>query len=217
MSQNLNESDSENTDGYFSDTGSCFGGTTTIAEQMKQRNKDIDDISEHSSDDLTSDSNEEGFIAKEPDKKAKKKAKDPDGTRKKKNKDGQPKDKNKKKDAAKPELKEQPTKPKKDGEVKQAKDGKVKTKAPEVSKQLTKSDKPKKDYKETGKTATIDNSFVSPQKKKKKATNEKTLGMLNPKNAFEQQELFFLNDCQVNPVFEYENIQATQKTMSNFN
>jgi hypothetical protein len=68
MSTNVYESDSETTDGYFSDSSNCFGGTTTtIAEQMKQRekNKDIDDISEHSSDDLTSDSNEE--VSKEPE------------------------------------------------------------------------------------------------------------------------------------------------------
>jgi hypothetical protein len=219
QSTNVYESDSENTDGYFSDTGSCFGGTTTIAEQMKQRekNKDIDDISEHSSDEVSSESNEEGFIAKEADKKAKKKVKDPDGTRKKKNKDGQPKDKNKKKDG-KPDQKEPPPKSKKDGEAKPIKDAKVKNKPPEVGKQLMKSEKSKKDGKDASFKQKPDaDSFTSPQKKKKKATNEKTLGQLNPKNCFEQQELFFANDCQVDPIFEYENILATQKTMQNFN
>ena len=42
------------------------------------------------------------------------------------------------------------------------------------------------------------------------------MGSLNPKNCFEQQELFFANDCKVDPVFEYMNIEAATKTMHNF-
>ncbi len=58
---------------------------------------------------------------------------------------------------------------------------------------------------------------MSPIKKKtKKATNEKTLGNLNPKNYFEQLEIFFASECTVNPVFEYEDIKLTQKTRENF-
>ena len=54
------------------------------------------------------------------------------------------------------------------------------------------------------------------KKKTKKATNEKTLGNLNPKNYFEQLEIFFASECTVNPVFEYEDIKLTQKTRENF-
>lgn len=58
---------------------------------------------------------------------------------------------------------------------------------------------------------------MSPMKKKpKKVTNEKTLGNLNPKNYFEQLDLFFANDCKINPMFEYEDLKLTQKTRENF-
>lgn len=54
------------------------------------------------------------------------------------------------------------------------------------------------------------------KKKPKKVTNEKTLGNLNPKNYFEQLDLFFANECKINPVFEYEDLKLTQKTRDNF-
>ena len=34
-----------------------------------------------------------------------------------------------------------------------------------------------------------------------------------PKNVEEQQELFFANECKINPQFEYENYALTQKFM----
>ena len=37
-----------------------------------------------------------------------------------------------------------------------------------------------------------------------------------PKNIEEQQELFFANDCKVNPVFEYENYALTQKFLQQY-
>lgn len=84
------ESDSEATDGYFSDTGSCLGGAT-IAEGTKHRQnyKDIDDISEHSSDAEETDSEDDLPDKNKTEKRLKKKAKDLDGTRKKKAKEGQ--------------------------------------------------------------------------------------------------------------------------------
>jgi len=130
----MNESDSEATDGYLSDTGSCLGGTT-IAEQMRQRekNKEIDDISEHSSDDYETESDEEiNTNVKNTEKRLKKRVKDPDAIRKKKSKEGQPKDKDKKK--------KEPTKaePSKDVNLKTRKDPDLKT-AKEQPKQKDKS------------------------------------------------------------------------------
>ena len=33
----------------------------------------------------------------------------------------------------------------------------------------------------------------------------------------EQRDIFFANDCKVNPQFEYDNPQLTQKTMQVYN
>jgi hypothetical protein len=109
LSTNALESDSETTDGYFSDTGSCFNGTSMAdAVRHKEKNKNIDDISEHSSDAEETDSDEEcdgkTTKVKNSEKRAKKKVKDGDGTKKKKAKDGQPREKKeKRKDGSKAE------------------------------------------------------------------------------------------------------------------
>jgi hypothetical protein len=54
----------------------------------------------------------------------------------------------------------------------------------------------------------------SPKKKEKKEKkNDKALMHLAPKNLIEQRDLFFANECLVNPIFEYENPLLAQKTL----
>ena len=48
---------------------------------------------------------------------------------------------------------------------------------------------------------------------KKKATTGFNLAAIAPTNVVEQQELFFKNDCKIDPQFEYANYAATQKSM----
>jgi hypothetical protein len=48
------------------------------------------------------------------------------------------------------------------------------------------------------------NINASPAKKKKVKENVKTLKNVNPKNIVEAKELFFISDCKINPIFEYE-------------
>lgn len=64
--------------------------------------------------------------------------------------------------------------------------------------------------------AASDANTMSPAKKKKVKQNEKTLINVRPKNIVEQQELFFANKFKINPIFEYENPQLTQKTMLSY-
>lgn len=56
----------------------------------------------------------------------------------------------------------------------------------------------------------------SPAKKKKVKENVKTLKNVYPRNNVEAHDLFFANDCKVNPIFEYENPQLAQKAMQSF-
>ena len=50
-----------------------------------------------------------------------------------------------------------------------------------------------------------------PKKKKFNDVGGFSLTAMTPKNVIEQQELFFVNDCKVNPTFEYSNPAATEK------
>lgn len=54
---------------------------------------------------------------------------------------------------------------------------------------------------------------VEPKKQKKQGKLFALMHSL-PKNIEEQQELFFKNECKVNPVFEYENYELTKKYMA---
>lgn len=64
----------------------------------------------------------------------------------------------------------------------------------------------------------LDSAQLAAEKKKKAGKRvEKALIHLRPKNLIEQKDLFFQNNCKVNPVFEYENPQLTQKTMQSYN
>lgn len=117
---------------------------------------------------------------------------------KKKKKDTKEKDVKKKKDfKSEPVVKE--SNKKKEGEMfKGSKDAKPKEKTKpsgNITKQQTQ------------------NINASPAKKKKLKENVKTLKNVNPKNIVEAKEMFFANDCKVNPIFEYENPQLAQKAI----
>jgi len=65
-------------------------------------------------------------------------------------------------------------------------------------KKASKSEKLKEEVKMCQENA-ITNPEASPQKKKKQAQNSMALVHTLPKNIEEQQEIFFENDCKVNP------------------
>ena len=44
-----------------------------------------------------------------------------------------------------------------------------------------------------------------------------SLTHMTPKNVIEAHELFFENDCKINPQFEYINYSMTQKNMESHN
>jgi hypothetical protein len=49
------------------------------------------------------------------------------------------------------------------------------------------------------------------KKKTKVKQNEQALVNTLPKNIEEQELIFFESGCTINPVFEYENLELTQK------
>lgn len=65
--------------------------------------------------------------------------------------------------------------------------------------------KPKKTVKSKQEQKTADINHAAEKKKKAGKKVEKALIHLRPKNLVEQRDLFFANNCKVNPVFEYEN------------
>lgn len=86
--------------------------------------------------------------------------------------------------------------------------------------QATKDKVPKQKIPEQGvkikKDKAITGAEESPTKHKKvkKSTqNECALLHTLPRNIEEQQELFFANDCAINPQFEYDNYEATLRFM----
>ena len=82
-------------------------------------------------------------------------------------------------------------------------------------KKASKSEKLKEEVKMCQENA-ITNPEASPQKKKKQAQNSMALVHTLPKNIEEQQEIFFENDCKVNPQFEYENYALTQNFLKQY-
>lgn len=221
---NVLASDSE-TDGNFSDTGSCFGRGTTMQGGGADTNAvgNIDNISEHSSDEADSDSEEVLQDGKKKDKgekgdkpkTKKKKNREEKGANPKKAKDKEAGAKKSSKDKSAPSKKNFTESKEKEysGKEKQ-KASTVKSKAQKVEKEKNataakaekadpppKAKKPKQqeEGKQAGQAQAGDPAKESPQKKKKQQKLNTALVHTLPKNIEEQKQVFFESGCTTNP------------------